>query len=136
VEQPADRCFRRQYRLLTPAHYAAAFAARRVLRGAYFSLHYRNNGLTVARLGLVIPKKQARSAVLRNAIKRQIREVFRVCRHELPAVDLVLRLTQPVGRLASGAKRAAIAKDSAARRAWREEIAGLFASLRHKVVGP
>lgn len=132
MEQPADRCFRRQYRLLTPAHYAEAFAARRVLRGTSFSLHYRNNGLATARLGLVIPKKQARSAVLRNAIKRQIREVFRACRNDLPAVDLVLRLTQPVGRQASGARRAAVAKDGTARRAWREEIAGLFISLRNK----
>lgn len=133
MEQPADRCFRRQYRLLTPAHYAEAFAARRVLRGANFSLHYRNNGLSVARLGLVIPKKQARSAVLRNAIKRQIREVFRACRHELPAVDLVMRLTQPVGRAAPGVRRRGIAQDGQTRRAWREEIVGLFESLCIKV---
>lgn len=44
----------------------------------------------------MIPKKLARSAVLRNAIKRQAREAFRHKCASLPAVDLVLRLTRPV----------------------------------------
>ncbi len=69
--------FRRQYRLLTPRQYSEAFSARRVLRGERFALHYRRNGLPTSRLGLVIPKKQARTAVLRNAVKRQARETFR-----------------------------------------------------------
>lgn len=91
-----DFGFRRQHRLLKPAEFADVFAARRVLRGMRFALHYKDNGLPHARLGLVIPKKLVHAAVLRNTIKRQAREVFRLRHSDLPARDLVLRLTQPV----------------------------------------
>jgi ribonuclease P protein component len=115
--------FRRQYRLLTPGQYSEVFSARRVLRGELFALHYRRNGLPGSRLGLVIPKKQARTAVLRNAIKRQAREFFRQRRAGLPALDLVLRLAQPVG---PGGRRVL---DRQARTSWRAEIAVLFDKL-------
>lgn len=78
-------------------------------------MHYRDNGQPTARLGLVIPKKQAHAAVLRNAIKRQAREVFRQRLSRLPARDLVLRLIRPVGALDKPA--------------WRNEIAALFERL-------
>ncbi len=67
------------------------------------------------RLGLVIPKKLARRAVLRNAIKRQAREAFRLRRTNLPALDLVLRLARPV----SGMEK----------KRWRAEIDDLFERL-------
>lgn len=108
--------------MLTAAQFAEVFAARKVLRGARFALHYRPNGLPAARLGLVIPKKQARSAVLRNAIKRQAREVFRRRRASLPCADLVLRLGSPVGT-----------DDKAARVAWREEIATLLGQFADRM---
>lgn len=72
------------------------------MRGALFVLHYRHNNREGARLGLVIPKKQARKAVLRNAIKRQARESFRQRRTGLPAMDMILRLAQPVGKGTDG----------------------------------
>jgi ribonuclease P protein component len=115
--------FRRQYRLLTPGQYSEAFSARRVLRGEFFALHYRRNGLPSPRLGLVIPKKQARTAVLRNAIKRQARELFRQRRAGLPALDLVLRLAQPVGPGGRGAA------DRRAKASWRTEIGALLDRL-------
>lgn len=116
--------FGRQCRLLAPAQYAEVFAARRVLRGEIFALHYRHNRLQGARLGLVIPKKQARTAVLRNAIKRQAREVFRLRRAALPAVDMVLRLAKPVVLQKSVA--------AADRSAWRNEIGALLEQLCRK----
>jgi len=44
------------------------------------------------RLGMVVPKRLLRLAVLRNAVKRQAREAFRQRASGLPAVDVVLRL--------------------------------------------
>lgn len=76
----------------------------------------------------MIPKKQARAAVLRNAIKRQARELFRLRRAGLPPFDLVLRLARPVGSAAACA--AAINPQSQA--AWRAEIVGLFDQLCQK----
>jgi ribonuclease P protein component len=52
---------------------------------------------------LVIPKRLARHAVLRNLIKRQVREVFRRQCHTLPAADIVVRLSRwPVDKAAIG----------------------------------
>lgn len=116
--------FGRPCRLLTAAQYAEVFSARQVLRGGHFALHYRHNGLQGARLGLVIPKKQARSAVLRNAVKRQARELFRQRRATLPAVDLVLRLAKPIGAQA--------AEPAHGCAAWREEIGALLDKLCRK----
>jgi ribonuclease P protein component len=120
--QAEDIGFGRRHRVLTAAQFAEVFAARKVLRGVRFALHYRPNGLPGARLGLAIPKKQARTAVLRNAIKRQAREVFRHRRALLPCADLVLRLGGPVGT-----------HDKAARLAWREEIAMLLGQFADKM---
>jgi ribonuclease P protein component len=113
---PHPAGFERCQRLLKPSEFAAVFSARRVLRGTCFALHHRENGGPSARLGLVIPKKQARSAVLRNAIKRQAREVYRLRQAKLPDFDLVLRLVRPV--------------TSVDKPMWRSEIAMLLARLR------
>lgn len=118
--------FERDHRLLTPAQFAAVFSARRVLRGERFALHFRPNGLAAARIGFVIPKKQARTAVLRNAVKRQARELFRLRRAEMPALDLVLRLAQPLG---PGGRAVC---DRQAKAAWRAEISTLFDKLQHR----
>ena len=59
-------------------------------------LHYRPNGLDTARLGVVVAKKLAKRANVRNLVKRIAREMFRRHRRELPAMDLVVRLQAPV----------------------------------------
>jgi ribonuclease P protein component len=105
-------------RLREAADFKAVFSLRRVLRGECFNLHYRPNGGPSARLGLVIAKKLARRSVWRNAIKRVGREAFRHKRADLPAMDLILRLAQPVATA-----------DAAARRAWRAEIDVLLEKL-------
>jgi ribonuclease P protein component len=88
--------FRPQHRLLQAAEYSGIFGQRRVLRGTLFDLHYASNpGKTSARLGLVVPKRNAALSVTRNYCKRVARELFRQRRSELPALDLVLRLARP-----------------------------------------
>lgn len=56
-----------------------------------FDLTLIANGVGGARLGYIVPKRLTPSAVQRNRIKRQIREIFRRARADLPAVDLVVR---------------------------------------------
>lgn len=95
-------------------------AARRVLRGQCFDLHY----LAVAggaRLGLIVPKRLARAASLRNAIKRQGREAFREAAPDIPCCDLVLRLTRPIKGIR--------ASDRAQKIVWRKEIDALLLRL-------
>ncbi|QDX81957.1 ribonuclease P protein component [Denitratisoma sp. DHT3] len=87
--------FRPEHRLRQAGEFGAVFAYRRVLRGVRFDLHYRPNLLDSPRLGLVVPKRNARRAVQRNAIKRVVRELFRSQRSRLPAYDLIFRLARP-----------------------------------------
>jgi len=113
-------------RLHTAAEFAAVFSHRRVLRGDRFDLHYRPGGAGQAsrgaRLGLVIARKQARRAVVRNLLKRLAREAFRQRRSRLPAFDLVLRLAKPV-----------VSVDRASRLALRAEIDDLLQRLSERV---
>ena len=80
-------------RLHRPSEYAAALKGRRVARGALFVVSSpRESAEGPARLGLVVPKRYASLAVTRNAIKRVLREAFRLRRATLPEGDLVFRL--------------------------------------------
>jgi len=108
-------------RLHTAAEFSAVFSHRRVLRGERFDLHYRPNAGDGARLGLVIAKKLARRAVLRNLLKRLGREAFRHARGELPAFDLVLRLAKPVASAGRATRQLA-----------RAEIDALLGRLRER----
>jgi ribonuclease P protein component len=102
-----DRRLIEAYRLRKTDEYSSVFAFRRALRGRFLSVHYRPNGLVTARLGVVVAKKLARRAVLRNLVKRITREAFRLQRNTLPRLDLVVRLSAP----AAGVSRGAIRED-------------------------
>lgn len=92
------------------------------MRGLNFTLHYLPlEAKKPARLGLVIPKRLAKKAVLRNSIKRQGREAFRLMAVELPPCDLVLKLSRPQ----NGEK----AKNMNQRKIWRTEIDELLLRL-------
>ena len=97
-------------------------AARRVVRSAVFDLHFcwAKPG-TKPRLGLIVPKRLARAASLRNAIKRQGREAFRLVAVGFPPCDLVLRLKSPV--------KGVRARDGTQKKQWRTEFENLFRRL-------
>ena len=94
----ADQGFRSAHRLHKTDEYSSVFAFRRALRGRFYILHYRPNGLDTARLGVVVAKKLAKRANTRNLVKRIARELFRRHREALPALDMVVRLQAPVAK--------------------------------------
>ena len=94
-------------RLHLPSDYADALSGRRIGRGALFAvtaskpkLVDQSTGplaeMSTARLGLIMAKRHAKLATTRNALKRVIRESFRLQRHELPDADYVFRLHKKV----------------------------------------
>jgi len=89
------KTFARCHRLTRTDEFSSVFGFRRAIRGSLLTLHYRPRpeGGNGARLGVVVAKKLLRRAVDRNRFKRIIRERFRCQRDDLPAVDLVVRLT-------------------------------------------
>ena len=56
------------------------------------------NTLDQARLGLAVSRKTSPHAVVRNRLKRVIREVFRQQRHSLDALDFIV-ITHPQAAL-------------------------------------
>jgi ribonuclease P protein component len=126
--------FRPASRLLNGKEYTAVFANRRVLRGGPFELYYRPISEVSAmsalkadttsvhpRLGLVMPKRNAKRAVHRNLIKRLVREAFRHVCGQLPPYDLVLRLGRPLNAQTISLDRQ--------RKEWRTQIDALFLRL-------
>ena len=89
--------FPRAARLLQPEDFVRALKTR-AHRGRYLWVYRRadiGDGTQTARprLGLMIGKKNARTSVLRNAVKRRIREQFRLRQSLLPASQYVVRLS-------------------------------------------
>lgn len=93
-----DHTFRRAHRLLKTDEYSSVFHLRNTRSNPLFQVYARPNGLPHARLGLVVGKKVAKRANRRNYIKRTVREWFRLHRHELPAMDFVVRSRQAYHR--------------------------------------
>ena len=106
--------------LLHRADFQAVMAAEVVARTAHFVLHRRLGLLQQrmagteavsepvcsttplpsvrSRVGAVLPKRLARRAVTRNALKRQIYNVMNAFESRLPVADHVVRLRAPFDR--------------------------------------
>ena len=82
--------FGRQLRLTDSAGFDLVFRGSRRSRDNFFTVLYRPNGLSHARLGLAIAKKRVRKAVGRNRLKRIIRESFRGAQQQLIGRDIVI----------------------------------------------
>lgn len=97
-------------------------AARHVVRGEFFDLHYCATATShAARLGLIVPKRLVRAASLRNAIKRQGREAFRLMAAEILPCDLVVRLKRALQGVSP--------RDGVRRKALRTELDSLLRRL-------
>ena len=92
--------FGKSLRLLTPANFKAVFDDA-PLRASHqhFLVLSRPNNLDVARLGLVIAKKNVRRAVDRNRLKRVIRESFRLQQEHLAGLDVIVLARRDLGSL-------------------------------------
>ena len=86
----SDFSFRPDQKLLQSGEFKRVFDQADCKVGTpVFLMLARSNGLDHPRIGLVVGKKNARLAVSRNRIKRQVRESFRLWQHRLPSVDII-----------------------------------------------
>lgn len=89
----------KQCRLTKPFEYQHVFGDAKKIAGNGFTALVRANELGEARLGLIISKKCSKKAVLRNRIKRIIRESFRLNRDMIGEYDIII-----IGRPGMGKK--------------------------------
>ena len=76
--------FPREARLLKRGEFEAVYRAGRRCSSAHFTVFFRANELPESRFGVSI-KKALGGAVVRNRIRRRVREIVRCHRREIPA---------------------------------------------------
>jgi ribonuclease P protein component len=76
--------------LLDAASYDRVFKRAKKSSDEFFSVLWRTNVLSEARLGLAISKKNIKRAVDRNRVKRVVRESFRLHQDSLSGLDIVV----------------------------------------------
>ena len=90
--------FPREARLVRRGEFDAVYRAGKRRSSSHFTVFFRANQLPVSRFGFSI-KKALGGAVVRNRIRRRIREIVRCHRMEIPAGwDIVIHPKSSVGR--------------------------------------
>jgi ribonuclease P protein component len=88
--------FPRSCRLLKTDEFSSVFNFRCGKTGRFLNVYAQPNVTNAsARLGIVVGKKQLRTAVARNLAKRVVRDVFRLHQHDLPNLDYIVRIIKP-----------------------------------------
>ena len=82
----------KQAKLLKTDDFSSVFNLRKRIANKHLIVRYCPNNLKHARLGLVVSKKNAKSAVKRNYMRRVLLELFRLNQHKLPHVDLIIQV--------------------------------------------
>jgi ribonuclease P protein component len=88
--------FPAKLRLTRAAQYRQIFKNNKRVGDASITILVGNSTGSVPRLGFAIAKKQIAKAVLRNRLKRIIRESFRKNQHRLPARDMVIMVRRSI----------------------------------------
>ena len=96
---PARRGFPKSARLLRRVEFRRVYDEGQRRNGPNFAVFFRPNGLKETRLGITVPVRVGK-AVLRNRVKRRLREVFRLNRDRFSrGWDIVLNPREAAGRV-------------------------------------
>lgn len=98
----------RSRRLRTPAEFAATLKSRWRGRDDFFGVYAVPNPYPYGRLGIVVSRKASPRAVVRNRIKRQIRETFRRYQEKLVGLDIVVVASAKAGTTQTAALRTSL----------------------------
>lgn len=94
-EKIPDRRFRRQERIRLRSEFDRIYAARRFASNDQLTIYVLENGLDYSRLGLSVSRKVG-GAVVRNLVRRRIKEAFRKNKADLPIGLDILCVAKPV----------------------------------------
>jgi ribonuclease P protein component len=83
-------CYPRAARLLRPDDFSALRRSGKRFSLRFFQCEYRMTNAPSARLGMAVSRRISKRAVVRNRIRRQIRESFRLQRVVLPRCDVLI----------------------------------------------
>ena len=78
--------------------FSSVFNLRKRIASRHLVMRYRLNEANMPRLGLIVSKKTAKSAVQRNYMRRVLRELFRLNQPQLPIIDLVIQVQKPFNK--------------------------------------
>lgn len=92
--------FCRKHRLTRPAEFKRVYAGARVADGN-LRVAAVQNSLGIARLGIVVSRRAVGRAVVRNRLKRCVREAFRRCRMLLTGLDVVVSVERQAAALSN-----------------------------------
>lgn len=92
--RPGDRRFQRVERLLHSSQFRSVFQEGRCHLLDVVRIHHAPAPAELSRLGLVVSKKLG-NAVIRNRIKRRLRDIFRHLKHRLPTPQDVVVVANP-----------------------------------------
>lgn len=87
----------RSRRLRTPAEFKTTLKSTWRGRDEFFGVYVIPNPYPYGRLGLVVSRKASPRAVVRNRIKRQVREAFRRYQEKLGGLDIVVVASAKAG---------------------------------------
>ena len=97
----------KSHRLLKPVEFAATLKSARRWRDSWFGVYALPNPYSHGRIGIVVSRKTSPRAVVRNRVKRQIRESYRQNQDKLQGLDIVV-----VASPKSGVELAAVLRTS------------------------
>jgi ribonuclease P protein component len=80
----------KRYRLLRPANFQAVLRRGEQTRDRLFTVYASQNALAHMRFGLVVSRKASPKAVVRNRLKRHVREAARRHQQQLRGLDVVV----------------------------------------------
>ena len=95
----AKQGFSKASRLLSPSQYGSVFKQAEFKLSAATMLILVCRSKTSPRLGIIVAKKNVKSAVQRNRLKRIIRESFRLRQGEFGTIDLVVLARQSLDKM-------------------------------------
>lgn len=77
------------WRIRTTSEFRKIYSEHQFLSGLYYVLYFQSNNLGYPRLGVVASRKSLKKAVIRNRVRRIVKEDFRLHKFRLPSIDMV-----------------------------------------------